>query len=433
MQNKFNFTITEFGPINNANLDLNKLNVVGGFNASGKSFSSRLLFCIITALSNEGMHIDNDAIKNLFQDFIKRHDLNISAVSDNTEDFSKILNLFDSWDDYDVSYDFLDDFYIKFNQYLINQGLMKSDFENDLNKIRQVIDYHEDKFQYVISVLRFLLIKEFGADELNKFNGAHVNVSMEKSDCNMEYDMYFDSDSLTINMDVDNQISCREFSNVIYIDSMSAMDFQLTGNHIHYHYISLYDFLTREDNNNIGVYDNIDDLINITKKFNGMLNGTFKFNSLNNIFSFESNGKVYDVKNIASGYKQIGVLQKLLNNNQLNGQSLLILDEPETNLHPKFQVQLAHIIVQMVKKVDMMVYINSHSPFIIEALEVYSKKEEIEEDINFYICESINEFETQFNISPIDRDELKTLYDNLSNPFRVINNVRFENELNDLD
>ena len=87
----------------------------------------------------------------------------------------------------------------------------------------------------------------------------------------------------------------------------------------------------------------------------------------------------------------------------------------------------------MVKKVDMMVYINSHSPFIIEALEVYSKKEEIEEDINFYICESINEFETQFNISPIDRDELKTLYDNLSNPFRVINNVRFENELNDLD
>ena len=256
---------------------------------------------------------------------------------------------------------------------------------------------------------------------------------MENLDCKMEYDLHFDNDSLNISMDAENQITCREFSNVIYIDSISAMDFQLTGNHIHYHYISLYDYLTREKSNKIGVYDDVDDLMSITREFNGMLNGNFKFNSLDNIFSFESHGKSFDVKNISSGYKQIGVLQKLLINNQLSGRSLLILDEPETNLHPGFQIQLANIIVKMVKKLDLMVYINSHSPFIIEALEVYSKKEGIEDYTNFYICENIDKEFSEFKISSINRDDLKTLYDNLSNPFRLINNIRFENELNDLD
>ena len=141
-----------------------------------------------------------------------------------------------------------------------------------------------------------------------------------------------------------------------------------------------------------------------------MLNGNFKFNQLDNIFSFESNGKSFDVKNISSGYKQIGVLQKLLVNNQLTRKSFLIFDDPETNLHPEFQIELAQIIVQMVKKLDIMVYINSHSPFIIEALEVYSKKEGIEDLTNFYMCESIDDELNEFNITHINREDLKITY-----------------------
>ena len=76
MQNEFKLNIENFGPINEAKLDINNLNVVGGVNASGKSFSARLLFCIVTALSNEGKRINNQSVKNLFKDFIKKYDLN---------------------------------------------------------------------------------------------------------------------------------------------------------------------------------------------------------------------------------------------------------------------------------------------------------------------------------------------------------------------
>ena len=79
MQNEFKFKIKNFGPIDEANLNLNKLNVIGGVNASGKSFSARLLFCIITALSDEGKRIDNESVKSLFTDFINRYGLNYQS------------------------------------------------------------------------------------------------------------------------------------------------------------------------------------------------------------------------------------------------------------------------------------------------------------------------------------------------------------------
>ena len=52
--NYMRLNIRDFGPINNANININQINIIGGSNASGKSFSSKLLFCFLTALSNTG-------------------------------------------------------------------------------------------------------------------------------------------------------------------------------------------------------------------------------------------------------------------------------------------------------------------------------------------------------------------------------------------
>ena len=41
---KFILEINDFGRINKANVEINKINVVGGVNASGKSTASKLLY-----------------------------------------------------------------------------------------------------------------------------------------------------------------------------------------------------------------------------------------------------------------------------------------------------------------------------------------------------------------------------------------------------
>ena len=47
--NGLNLEIKGFGKINQANIKLNKINVVGGINSSGKSTVARLLYCYLKA------------------------------------------------------------------------------------------------------------------------------------------------------------------------------------------------------------------------------------------------------------------------------------------------------------------------------------------------------------------------------------------------
>ena len=52
-----------------------------------------------------------------------------------------------SWNEYDVSYNYLNDIYFKFIEILKNEELINDNLDNDLNKIKQIIDSHKDKFQ----------------------------------------------------------------------------------------------------------------------------------------------------------------------------------------------------------------------------------------------------------------------------------------------
>ena len=91
------------------------------------------------------------------------------------------------------------------------------------------------------------------------------------------------------------------------------------------------------------------------------------------------------MENTASGLKQLATIQLLLDNNELTKNSFLILDEPEINLHSEWQVKLAKLLVLLVKELNIYLYINSHSPQFIEALEVFSVKYGIINESKFYL------------------------------------------------
>ena len=49
---------------------------------------------------------------------------------------------------------------------------------------------------------------------------------------------------------------------------------------------------------------------------------------------------------------------------------ILLIDEPEVNLHPEWQIVLAEVLVLLRKELGIVLYINSHSPYFIRAIEV---------------------------------------------------------------
>jgi len=109
----------------------------------------------------------------------------------------------------------------------------------------------------------------------------------------------------------------------------------------------------------------------------------------------------------SNGIKMFGYLQILLLNETLKKGSILILDEPEVHLHPKWQLKYAELIIELVKN-GVKIVVNSHSPYIIEALKRYSDKENLQNKTNFYLAE---------NGYIGDKNKLQEIYEKLSEPY----------------
>ena len=85
-----------------------------------------------------------------------------------------------------------------------------------------------------------------------------------------------------------------------------------------------------------------------------------------------------DLKNMASGMKTMATIVRAVENRSIRRGSLLIVDEPESNLHPEWQVKFAQFLVLLQKKLGILVLLNTHSPYFLRAVNVYAEKEKTE-------------------------------------------------------
>lgn len=135
-----------------------------------------------------------------------------------------------------------------------------------------------------------------------------------------------------------------------------------------------------------------------------IINGNFIQENGN--FTFQKEDEKIELTNVAMGIKYFGILQVLSNSNYLYKGQILILDEPEVHLHPKWQLELAKVIVYLVQQ-GVKILVNSHSPYMIEALQRYSKKQNIA--TNFYLADENKIVE--------DEQSLSKIFAKLSEPF----------------
>jgi len=160
-----------------------------------------------------------------------------------------------------------------------------------------------------------------------------------------------------------------------------------------------------------------------TQKYNSniisIINGKF-IKDENGLFSFyRNNVKIdFDLIDVATGIKTFGILQVLLDNNRLNNYSLLILDEPEVHLHPKWQLEMAKIIVELVKN-GVKILVNSHSPYMIQALIKYArdaKDKDIVDKSNFYLTRKDEDYVIIDNVN----EELNKIFELLAEPMNEV-------------
>ncbi len=123
-----------------------------------------------------------------------------------------------------------------------------------------------------------------------------------------------------------------------------------------------------------------------------------------------------EVENVATGIKQFGILQAISKQGYLSKNRIIVLDEPEVHLHPKWQLKMAKLIVKLSKE-GIKVLVTSHSPYIIEALQRYSEKEDIKDKTNFYFAEN-GYIKLQEN--------LEKIFEKLAEPMRVLKELKWK-------
>lgn len=312
----FKFKINNVGSINHADMEIGRINVIGGKNCTGKSITSNLLYCFLRAISSE-----ND---------------------------STINELLDSEFDITGPQDYND-----------NAGIYSSDFS---------CTFDFKNF-------------EFG----------------KKGDL--------------------------DITKVFYFDSFSLFDNKSGGTYFLEHVKSLEAALEITEDKNNKDWE-------VEKLIKEILGGEIKKEN-GELFFVRENGFKTHMKNTSSGVKQVAIIQTLLNNNELEPNSFLIMDEPEVNLHPEWQIKFAKILVLLVKELDLSIYIASHSPFFIEAIELYSQYYGLLDESFFYLTQKAEGY--QYDIVSVDSNNLEAIYRNLGQPYDILDKIKMDLMFKKLD
>ncbi|WP_405267809.1 AAA family ATPase [Methanobrevibacter sp.] len=213
----------------------------------------------------------------------------------------------------------------------------------------------------------------------------------QNEDESFEYLM--DSEGLDKDLDVtfEGNLNLQE---VFYIDNISILDLKdldiLRVDHI----IHIKEAL--EESNETKESENIDIIQNIIKE---------------NCLSTTS-----------SGIKEIGIIELLLKNNRLKENSFLIIDEPESSLHPEWEIRFAEILVLLVKDLNVHIYLNSHSPMFIEAISLYSQYYDLLKDTKFYLTQKTTD--DKFYFKKINPKNMGEVYENLTKPYDELDKLK---------
>lgn len=470
------------GRFGNLTAEFNGLTVIAGINASGKSTIGKSLYLAIKCLAFLETNLDyekfytmsksfrdiHDACDQLILIFDKHSDIGqkIEGVKSNSKslshDIDELLhepfNIFSN-SKYSINSkrvisscirvieSFLE--ILEKVSHLDNGKLVYQNFDD--TKLRQSRDFLKSDFRdfdsiFLKKLLENLVSSEFKNQISNIFN-------IEKPDSTIS----LLSGNTTLVKIVLNNNSCKllsfaefsPFKQVIYIDDAFTLDlnnslpfgpsYKSEGMMMHQGYAFPYSFRMSHKtdllnsllpNNDINLQRDLIDDINLDNDIkeydriiHEILHGEILYSDNSSSYVFQTLDKEINLSNVSSGMKAFGIIGLLVKNGLINANSCLILDEPESHLHPDWQIKLAKLLATMVAKSRITLLINSHSPFFIEAVQTYSKILHIDSKAKYYLSTNLDDFNSKLEDVT---DNIVSIFDALANSYNILDREYIE-------
>lgn len=124
------------------------------------------------------------------------------------------------------------------------------------------------------------------------------------------------------------------------------------------------------------------------------------------------------LKNLSHSLKKLAFLKMIMEKQLLKENDILIIDNAENGLHPEMQLVFGETVVLMQKEFGIKVVLTTQSPFLLEAIEVFSEKYDVENKTHYYLVKD-------GNIKNVD-DETRQIYKEMVQPIQELENIKYE-------
>ena len=422
-------TLKNIGKIGTASVEINGITVIAGENNTGKSTVGRALFAVFNSFCNVQKQIENeriDSIENLLDKMYMNVGLNFMRIANTNEMAKTIVAHIDLYRKTELS-DMQEDIRELLLQY--DEGKSVSLDENTItetaSRIKDVLNV--SGLDFLKSVLERKLNAEFNEQVCNIFSEDDGEIQLQIKDTVITVSIENEGA-----VDIQNSGEVSLHTEVVYIDDPFVLDDlnvfyrRIPSTFLdHRYHLRTKLFLPNPKAN---VFDEIitkDKLNSIYEKIYSVCSGDVIQNKQFVMgYQRKDSDKVLNVRNLSTGLKTFVILKMLLTSGVIEQNGTIILDEPEIHLHPEWQLLFAELIVLIQKEFGVHVLLNTHSPYFLRAIQVYSAKYESADTCKYYLSEV---FENQANITDVT-DNIDKIYAKLSHPLQRLEDERWQDD-----
>ncbi|MEZ3591738.1 MAG: AAA family ATPase [Muribaculaceae bacterium] len=423
--------------IRDARIALNGLTVITGENDSGKSTIGKVLFTVLKTINNTSRYNKDTAksrIKSRLLHIAHTVEINrpdgypkgsVGWLKENIADIASDL-VEGTIDIETIEKDILvpldaDSFSPR------TKAMVRSDFA----RIREIIERVNDPAKATLREFQSICDTEFG-DQLLSYDATSGNISLGTPNSgDSRLDIHIGKDSLTV-----DPTEANFFNDVTYVESplflniLNQISLSTSYLPMSLRYdnrrnrmlmpLHLTDFANKmsatPDSTHSSLFQSSPQLID---SIGNLINGQFASNPDGDELIFLRDNHKIKLGNVASGIKTFGVVQSLLRSGVISPENLLIWDEPENHLHPRWQVEFAQLLVQLVAE-GIPVVISTHSPYFVQGIRYHAARYKVEDVVNYFMAE---EREDGYSDFVEVTDDLNRVFVKLASPLNEIMNV----------
>lgn len=413
--------IKNFGKIKEANIEINGITVIAGENNTGKSTVGKAVSCMYNAFHNLDAKVERERLKDIVRLFIHSR-ANFPDKFETALDIADELLRLNGPNEKEVEQ--------IISPYFQNENTMK--MEDIVQKTLGYLKFDEyelkkmivDRFFNVVfnhQIINNVNIDDNASVELDIKDG-EVGVNFHKNNVSSitQMDLYCDG------IYIDNPFLVDSIEKAVPYDKEEEAFSMVFRRNDFYNlrYILAEKLSSSPLDKGSSLMDEAIYKSRVDKFLNRIVEtvkGDFIEKEGKIMFTDKDTNSEIELANLSTGIKSFAIILKLIENRMINDKTMLVLDEPEVHLHPKWQLIYAEILVLLQKEFDLNIIITTHSPYFINAIETYSAKNEVANRCKYYLAELDSE-------GSVFRDVTRNtdaIYELLSKPLRKLNDLMY--------